>query len=71
MEKYRFDKDVGLHYIAFGVAEWLPVFIDQSSCRILIENFEFCIRLSGFANHCPFPVFSLTVASSRQISRAC
>jgi len=44
MERYRIDKDVGLYYLTFSVVEWLPVFIDQASCRILVDSFKFCIQ---------------------------
>jgi REP element-mobilizing transposase RayT len=44
MERYRIDKDVGLYYITFTVVDWLPVFIDQASCQVLVDSFQFCIQ---------------------------
>ena len=44
MESYRIDPDVGLYYVTFSVVDWLPVFIDQSACQVLIDSFQFCIQ---------------------------
>src|SRR5215207_9393012 len=44
MERYRIVKDVGLYYVTFSVVEWLPVFIDESACKIITDSLNFCIR---------------------------
>ena len=44
MERYRIVAGVGLYYVTFSVVEWLPVFIDESACKIIIESFNFCIQ---------------------------
>jgi REP element-mobilizing transposase RayT len=44
MERYRIVKDVALYYITFTVVEWLPVFIDESACRIVTDSLNYCIR---------------------------
>ena len=44
MERYRIVKDVGLYYLTFAVIEWLPVFIDESTCKIVTESFHFCVK---------------------------
>ncbi len=44
MEKYRIDPQVGLYYVTFSVVDWLPVFIDQTACKILVDSIQFCIQ---------------------------
>ena len=44
MERYRIVEDVGLYYVTFTVVEWLPVFINETACRIVTESLNFCIR---------------------------
>ena len=43
MERYRIAEGVGLYYVTFTVVEWLPVFIDETACRIITESFNFCV----------------------------
>jgi putative transposase len=43
MERYRIVKDVGLYYVTFSVVDWLPVFIDETACKIITESFNFCV----------------------------
>jgi hypothetical protein len=44
MERYRIVPGVGLYYVTFTVVEWLPVFIDESACKIITDSFNFCIQ---------------------------
>jgi REP element-mobilizing transposase RayT len=44
MERYRIVKDVGLYYVTFTVVEWLPVFIDETACNIILDSLNFCIQ---------------------------
>jgi REP element-mobilizing transposase RayT len=44
MEHYRIVKDVALYYITFTVVEWLPVFIDETACKIVTDSLNYCIR---------------------------
>jgi hypothetical protein len=44
MERYRIVPAVGLYYVTFTIIEWLPVFIDESACRIISESLNFCIK---------------------------
>ena len=43
MERYRIVGDVGLYYVTFTVVEWLPVFLDETACKIITDSFNFCI----------------------------
>ena len=44
MEKYRIVNDVGLYYVTFTVVEWLPVFIHETACKIILDSLNFCIQ---------------------------
>ena len=44
MERYRIVKGVALYYITFTVVDWLPVFIDETACKIVTDSLNFCIR---------------------------
>ena len=44
MERYRIVLDVALYYITFTVVEWLPVFIDETACKIVTDSLNYCIR---------------------------
>ncbi len=40
MERYRIVKDIAVYYITFTVVEWLPVFIDETACRIVTDSYQ-------------------------------
>jgi hypothetical protein len=44
MERYRIVTGVGLYYVTFTVVEWLPVFIEETVCKIVLDSFNFCIN---------------------------
>jgi len=44
MERYRIVEGVGLYYVTFTVVEWLPVFIDETACKIITDSLNFCIK---------------------------
>jgi len=44
MERYRIVADVGLYYVTFTVTEWLPVFIEETACKIVTDSLNFCIQ---------------------------
>ena len=44
MERYRIVEGVGLYYVTFSVVEWLPVFIDETACKIITDSLNFCIQ---------------------------
>jgi putative transposase len=43
MEKYRIVEGIAAYFVTFTVGEWLPVFIDESTCKIITESLNFCI----------------------------
>ena len=44
MERYRIVEGVGVYYVTFSVVEWLPVFIDETTCKIIVDSLNFCIK---------------------------
>ena len=44
MERYRIIEGVGIYFVTFTVVEWLPVFIDETSCLIVTDSLNFCIQ---------------------------
>jgi putative transposase len=42
MTRYRIVQEHALYFVTFSVAEWLPIFIDEESCRIVTDSFNFC-----------------------------
>jgi putative transposase len=51
MEHYRIVADVGLYYVTFTVVEWLPVCIDETTCKIVTDSLNFCIRKKYLGVH--------------------
>ncbi len=44
MERYRIVAGVGVYYVTFTIVEWLPVFIDERACKIIIDSLNFCVK---------------------------
>ena len=44
MERYRIDPEVGVYFVTFTVVEWLPVFIDEASCKIITDSLNYCLK---------------------------
>jgi REP element-mobilizing transposase RayT len=42
MERYRFHADGAVFFVTFSVVDWLPVFVSEAPCKILIESINFC-----------------------------
>ena len=42
MTRYRIVEEHALYFITFSVVEWLPIFIDEDSCRIITNSFNYC-----------------------------
>jgi len=43
MERYRVVRDVGHYYVTFTVVEWLPVFIDETACKIIMTVVKYLL----------------------------
>jgi len=44
MEHYRILEGVGGYFVTFTIVEWLPVFIEETTCKIITDSLNFCIR---------------------------
>ena len=47
MERYRVFSDGSLYFVTFTVVDWLPVFVSESSCRIITDSLNFCHEHKG------------------------
>jgi len=43
MEKYRITDGIGVYFVTFTVVDWLPVFIRDTPCQIIVDSLNFCI----------------------------
>ena len=44
MERYRIVEGIGVYFVTFTVVEWLPVFIDETTCKIITESLNFSVQ---------------------------
>lgn len=44
MERYRIVPDAAVYFVTYSVVDWLPVFISETSCKIVTESLAFCHR---------------------------
>jgi len=47
MEVLRLHDDAALYYLTFSVVQWLPVFVNQEPCLIIVDSLNFCHREKG------------------------
>jgi len=47
MERYRFHSDGAVFFTTFAVVEWLPVFVSEDACKIVVDSLNFCRRSKG------------------------
>ncbi|MFN2285924.1 MAG: REP-associated tyrosine transposase [Anaerolineae bacterium] len=47
MEVLRMHEDCALYYLTFSVVQWLPVFVSEAPCLIIIDSLNFCHREKG------------------------
>jgi hypothetical protein len=38
MERYRIHADVAVYYLTYAIVDWLPVFVAESSCKIITDS---------------------------------
>jgi len=53
MERYRIHPDAAVYYVTYSVVEWLPVFVTESTFRIIADSLAFChkekhLRINAF-----------------------
>jgi putative transposase len=44
MERYRILEGVSVYFVTFTIVDWLPVFIDELTCKIITNSLSFCIK---------------------------
>jgi hypothetical protein len=44
MERYRIHAEAAVYYLTYSIVEWLPVFVSQASCEIVVDSLTFCHR---------------------------
>jgi len=44
MERYRIVEGVGIYFVTFTIVEWMPVFIEEATCKIFTESLNFSIQ---------------------------
>jgi putative transposase len=44
MECYRIVEGVGVYYVTFTIVEWMPVFIEEATCKIFTDSLNFSIQ---------------------------
>jgi putative transposase len=44
MERYRIVEGIAVYFVTLTVVEWLPVFIDETTCKIVTESLNFSIQ---------------------------
>jgi REP-associated tyrosine transposase len=42
MERYRIHPDAALYFCTFSVVDWLPVFVAERPCQIIMDSLRFC-----------------------------
>ena len=47
MERYRIVEGVGIYFVTFTIVEWIPVFIEEATCKIFTESLNFSIKNKG------------------------
>ena len=53
METYRIHEDASVYFVTYSVVSWLPVFVEESACRIITDSLSFChshksLRLNAY-----------------------
>jgi len=44
MERYRITDGVFVYFVTFTIVEWLPVFIEDTTYKIITDSLNFCIQ---------------------------
>ncbi len=44
MGGYHITTDCAIYFVTFSIVEWLPVFISDEPCQVIVESLNFCHR---------------------------
>ena len=47
MERYRIGPDASVYFVTFTVVDWLAVFVNERTCRIVTDSLTFCHERKG------------------------
>jgi len=47
MERYKISEGAVIYYVTFSVTQWLPIFVRQQPCMIVVDSLNHCIREKG------------------------
>ncbi len=50
-ERFRIVEDVHVYFVTYSVVEWLPVFVSEHACRIVIDSLNFCDERKGLCTN--------------------
>jgi REP element-mobilizing transposase RayT len=42
MERYRITSEAAIYFVTYSVVDWLPVFVAQSTCRVIADSLNYC-----------------------------
>lgn len=46
-ERYRIVDDAHVYFLTYSIVEWLPVFVSEKPCHIVIDSLNFCHDKKG------------------------
>jgi putative transposase len=44
MERYRIHPEAAVYFLTYSIVDWLPVFVSETSCKIVTDSLSFCHR---------------------------
>jgi REP-associated tyrosine transposase len=44
MERYRIHPEAAVYYLTYSIVDWLPVFVSETTCKIVTDSLTFCHR---------------------------
>ncbi len=73
MQRYRIHSEAAVYFLTCSVVEWLPVFVGETSCKIITDSLTFChrekhLRINAFVimpTHMHLIVFDAAFDSTR------
>jgi len=42
LSRYQIHPDHALYFVTFPIVEWLPIFVTEEPCRIVVDSLNFC-----------------------------
>jgi len=51
MERYCIGPDAAVYFVTYSVVDWLPVFVSETTCRIITDSLNFCHEKKGLCTN--------------------